>query len=118
MTQERPSWVKDKTTAEDFAVINVKPYDDLKDFRMDKAYVLIRTYPETKEIGVAICNSKHVILKEFRGKRAQDLYFGIFTHMQEQSLEWFTRFDHAAYLGKELKKAEYALETGKEYIQE
>jgi dihydropteroate synthase len=29
-----------------------------------------------------------------------------------------TRLDHAAYLGSELAKAEIALRTGKEYIQD
>ena len=29
-----------------------------------------------------------------------------------------TRLDHAAYLGKELEKAEIAMLTGKEYVQD
>jgi dihydropteroate synthase-like protein len=40
----------------------------------------------------------------------------IFSKIEEMSL--ITRFDHAAYLGRELAKAEVALKTGKEYIQD
>ena len=31
---------------------------------------------------------------------------------------WFQDLDHAAYLGSELSKAEIALRTGKEYVQD
>ncbi len=47
-----------------------------------------------------------------KGKTAEDVYAKI----MEKGL--ITRFDHAAYLGSELAKAEIALETGKEYIQD
>jgi dihydropteroate synthase-like protein len=40
----------------------------------------------------------------------------IFSKIEEMNL--ITRFDHAAYLGRELAKAEIALKTGKEYIQD
>jgi dihydropteroate synthase-like protein len=40
----------------------------------------------------------------------------IFSKIEEMNL--ITRFDHAAYLGRELAKAEIALITGKEYIQD
>ena len=116
--QQRPEWIKEQTKASDFEVIQAKAYDDIKDFRMDKVYVLIRIYPEAQEIGVAICSPEHVILKEFRGKHAKDLYFTIFSYAETNNQEWFTRLDHAAYLGKELKKAEIALASDSEYMQE
>jgi dihydropteroate synthase-like protein len=47
-----------------------------------------------------------------KGKTAEN----IFSKIEEMSL--ITRFDHAAYLGRELAKAEIALVTGKEYIQD
>jgi dihydropteroate synthase-like protein len=47
-----------------------------------------------------------------KGKTAEDVYAKIV----EMGL--VTRLDHAAYLGSELAKAEIALETGKEYIQD
>jgi dihydropteroate synthase-like protein len=40
----------------------------------------------------------------------------IFSKIEEMNL--ITRLDHAAYLGRELAKAEIALKTGKEYIQD
>jgi len=54
-------------------------------------------------------NKPTVIIK---GKTAEEIYAKIV----EMGL--VTRFDHAAYLGSELAKAEIALKTGKEYIQD
>ena len=51
----------------------------------------------------------NVIIK---GKTAEN----IFSKIEEMKL--ITRLDHAAYLGRELAKAEIALKTGKEYIQD
>ena len=48
----------------------------------------------------------------FEGKRASEIYEEII----EKGL--VTRLDHAAYLGKELEKAEIAMLTGKEYVQD
>jgi dihydropteroate synthase-like protein len=47
-----------------------------------------------------------------KGKTAEN----IFSKIEEMNL--ITRLDHAAYLGRELAKAEIALVTGKEYIQD
>jgi dihydropteroate synthase-like protein len=47
-----------------------------------------------------------------KGKTAEN----IFSKIEEMNL--ITRLDHAAYLGRELAKAEVALVTGKEYIQD
>ena len=116
---ERPAWVKDKNVAEDFEVIISKPFDGYKDWKQDDGcYVLIRIYLDTHEIGVAVCDYKHTILKEFRGKRAQDIYFNLFKFDEENKKGWFKRLDHAAYLGKELKKAEICMALGLEYTQE
>ena len=46
------------------------------------------------------------------------MYHAIFKYAEEHKLEWFTRLDHAAYLGKELKKAELALALDEKYNQE
>ena len=117
---ERPKWVKDKTLAPDFEVIECKPYDDYKDHKNDNGcYVLIRVDFEHFEIQVAVCNYKHEILKVFKGKRAQDIYDTIFEHEKKNNLKWFTEKQHVAYLGKELKKAEIALSMGNSgYYQE
>lgn len=47
-----------------------------------------------------------------KGKNAEDMYAKIV------EIGLVTRLDHAAYLGSELAKAEIALKTGKEYIQD
>ena len=48
----------------------------------------------------------------------RSIYNAIFTYSEKNKKGWFTRLDHAAYLGKELKKAEIALATGTDYVQE
>ena len=106
-------WVKDQKIADGFEVIR-KGFHPLKDFTMDKGcYVLIRIYPEEKEIGLAVVNYDNVILKEFRGKLAQEIYIPLLTETN-----FITKLDHAAYIGKELARAEICLKEGKEYIQE
>ncbi len=115
----KPEWIKGKNIAPDFEVLKVDEWDDYKDFKTDDGcYVLIKIYRDTHQIGVAICNYQHQILKEFRGRRSQDLYVGIFNYDEQHKLNWFKRFDHAAYLGKELKKAEVCLALGCDYYQE
>src|SRR3989338_10428092 len=117
--QYRPSWVKDKNVAEDFEVIKSPEIDLYKDFKTDKGcYVLIRIYRDTMEIGVAICDYNNLILKEFRGKRPQDICYAIFRYDEKNKKSWFNIMDHAAYLGKELKKAEMCMVLGCDYYQE
>ena len=116
---ERPAWVKDKNVADDFEVIKVREIDHIKDERMDVGcYTLIKVYFDSLEIGVAVCNHQHVILKEFRGRTARDIYHAIFEHEEKNNFKWFTNKNHIAYIGKELKKAELALTLGFEYQQE
>ena len=116
---EKPAWVKKQKFGKNFEVIKVRRYDDIKDFKIDNGcYVLIRVYRDTHEIGVGICDYNHAILKEFRGRRSQDLYTAIFDYSEKNNKNWFKRLEHAAYLGKELKKAEICLAMGTEYAQE
>ena len=116
---EKPKWVKKQKHSKDFEVIKARKYHDIKDFELDTGcYILIKTYKKTKAIGAAVCDYKHDILKEFRGKSSRDIYKAIFDYDKAHSKKWFNRMDHAAYLGKELKKAELSLQHGFEYIQE
>ena len=115
---EKPAWIKNKKVAPDFEVIRNPNWSPYRDFDMDKGcYVLIRVYHDLHEIGVAICNYDHTILKEFRGKIAQEIYDAIFKYDRKNEKGWFTKMEHAAYIGKELKKAELALIFGKELKQ-
>ena len=117
--KEKPAWIKDKNVASEFEIFEVDRWDDYKDFKTDDGcYVLVKIYRDRHEIGVAVCNYQHQILKEFRGRRAQDIYISIFKYSEDNKLNWFKRLDHAAYLGKELKKAEVCLAIGCDYYQE
>jgi|TARA_B100002003_G_C14054309_1_gene507698 hypothetical protein len=119
--EKRPAWVKDKTLTKDFEVIQVKEWDDYKEFETEPTgnYCLIRIEWDRGKISVAICNKDHEILKVFQGRRPQDLYAAIFKYEEEHDVKWFTNKQHIAYLGKELKKAEIALALGNEgYYQE
>jgi len=112
-------WHK-QSLSPDFELVSCPPYDPLKDFHRDPtgAYVLIRCDIENSLIEVAVCDKKHTIIKAFRGQKAQDLYYTIFEYEKKHKLTWFSRKDHAAYLGKELKKAEFTLSGKENYVQE
>ena len=112
-------WHK-QTISPDFELIDCPVYDPIKDFRRDPTgiYVLIRCDVENSSIEVAICDKKHTIIKAFRGRKSQDLYVTIFEYEKKHKLKWFTRKDHVAYLGKELKKAEFAILKKEDYVQE
>ena len=88
-------------------------YDDLKDYKYDiKGYFLIRINKATKEIEVGHCKQNNIILTKITGKRASDIYFSII------KAGLVSRLDHAAYLGKELTKAEIALNYNLDYVQD
>ncbi len=101
--------------------IDCSIYDPIKDFRRDRTgfYVLIRPDYAHKTIEVAICDKRHVIVKVFRGKRSVDIFEEIFRYEKRHRKLWFSDKAHAAYLGKELKKVDVAMASGKQdYIQE
>ena len=80
--------------------------------------MLIRCDVNEALIEVAICDKKHTITHAFRGGKAQDLYDAIFEYEKKHKLKWFSRKDHVAYLGRELKKCEFAILGKENYIQE
>ncbi len=87
-------------------------YDETDSWHEDKkGYFLIRTNPEKKELEAAFVTKDHVIRKVVHGKRAIDVYYTICKN------KLITRMDHAAYLGKELYKAEMAMRYGQKYRQ-
>lgn len=94
--------------------IDCSVYDPIKDFRRDPTgyYVLIRPDFTTRHLEVAICNKEHHIVMVFRGKSSVDVYEGIFGYERKHHKQWFSDKAHAAYIGKELKKAEIALVLG------
>ena len=88
-------------------------HDHFKEWHPDlKGYFLIRVNEKKKRIEAGFCTYKHVITKMVYGTNAIEIY---------NTLIWkklISRLEHAAYLGKELYKAELALKYGKEYRQE
>ncbi|NCJ05087.1 DUF4346 domain-containing protein [Synechococcales cyanobacterium C] len=51
----------------------------------------------------------------FKAKTAKELCIQIFENSEQV---WVTKFDHAAYLGRELMRAEIALAHGNDYVQD
>lgn len=88
-------------------------HDPIKEWHPDpKGYFLIRVNEKKKRIEAGFCNYQHVILKMIYGASAIEIYNTIIKK------RLVTRLEHAAYLGKELYKAELALKYGKRYRQE
>ena len=88
-------------------------YHEEKEWQPDpKGYYLIRIKPEQKLIEVGLANYKHEITTKITGRYAVEIYH---TLARKKLL---SRFEHAAYIGKELYKAELALRYGLRYHQE
>ena len=84
-----------------------------KDWRPDpRGYFLIRIKPAQRLIEVGFTTYKHEIVAKVVGENAQEIYHTIIKKKIISSL------DHAAYLGKELYKAELALRHGLKYHQD
>lgn len=73
-------------------------------------YFLIRVANKRLEVG--FCNNKHQMLYSFISSSAEDLAKTIAQQTPAISTE------HALYLGRELAKAQIALEQHKEYVQD
>ena len=113
MRMEKPIWLKKQNISEDFKIIvGEDPYIKGQMDKDPKGYFLIRINKDTKEIEAAHCTESNLITCMIKGKTAKEVY------MKIVELELVSLLDHAAYLGKELKKAEDALKSGKEYVQD
>ncbi|PPS39869.1 hypothetical protein B1A85_21810 [Chroococcidiopsis sp. TS-821] len=82
-------------------------------FRMDKAgYFVIFPQPDKGIILVEQYSYNNVLLRSIEGKNARSLYGTIVEN------GWVTQLDHAAYLGKELAKAQLSMQLGFKYVQD
>lgn len=80
---------------------------------MDKAgYLVIIPSPEKKVITVEHYSYDNKLLHIIEGKDAPAIYSTIIEN------GWITQLSHAAYLGRELAKAELSLEHGFKYVQD
>ena len=80
---------------------------------MDKAgYFVILPIPEKNIINVEHYSYDNTLLRVIEGKDARSIYWTIIEN------KWVTFLSHAAYLGKELTKAELSLKYGFKYVQD
>lgn len=97
---------------DDMRVVQAQ-YDDLKEFVMDpKGYFLIDVDRDSKELLVGFCPGRNRVSVKVVGKKPLEVYQAV---IKEGLL---SRFDHAAYLGRELQKAYIALQEGLVYVQD
>jgi len=71
--------------------------------------------PETGEVIACSGNAKRSPDKRYSGRTAKELCIALFESQEPAPV---SRFDHAAYLGRELVRAEIALISGEEYVQD
>jgi len=77
-----------------------------------KGFFLIKPNYKNKAIHVGYCTNDNVLRYEIIGKRAQEVYHTI------ARLGLVSLFEHASYLGKELKKVELAIKYKLKYVQD
>jgi dihydropteroate synthase len=71
--------------------------------------------PETGEPLACSGSLKRLPTQVFQGRTAKELCIEIF---EQPDISWITRLDHAAYLGREFVRAEMALLSDRDYIQD
>ncbi|BAQ62205.1 pterin-binding family [Geminocystis sp. NIES-3708] len=72
--------------------------------------------PDTGEVIACKGNSKpRIPTQTFIGRTAKEICVNLLEKTQSSPL---SMLDHAAYLGREFMRAEWALKTGEEYIQD
>lgn len=81
------------------------------DIRPDKAGAYVIGI-EGRSLIVEHYNSKRELLRVIEGSTAQDIYTTLIRN------GWVSKLDHAAYLGRELTRAESALRDGESYTQD
>ena len=77
-----------------------------------KGYLLIRVDRDHGLIEVGLCRRKNQVDVIITGRNPTDIYYTI---LKKKLL---SRFEHAAYIGKETQKAHTALQLGIEYVQD
>lgn len=81
--------------------------------KLDKAgYFVILPSKKDGIILVEHYSYDNKLLREIEGKNSRDIYFTIINN------RWVTELSHAAYLGKELTKAELSIKKGFKFVQD
>ena len=124
-----PVYVIDVLDAETkISVLNIKPtkeaekdkvpvirahYESRKEWKMDpKGFFTIKPYPEEGMIRVRCYGEDHALKLVCEGTNAEEIYNTI---VREGLL---STFQHAAYIGTELMKAEIAMKKNLNYVQD
>ncbi len=93
--------------------VEVVQAEDAAKIEMDKAgYFVILPLEEKGVISVEHYSNDNRLLRVVEGKNARNLYLTIIKN------GWVTQLSHAAYLGKELNRAELSLKLDIKYIQD
>ena len=77
-----------------------------------KGFFLIKPNYKAKTLHVGVCSNDYKLKYEIIGKRAQEVYYTIIR------MKLVSKLEHAAYLGKELKKVELAIKYKLKYVQD
>ena len=84
-----------------------------KNIKLDKAgYFVILPSKKNKTILVEHYSYDNKLLREIKGKSSRDIYFTIINN------KWVTELSHAAYIGKELARAELSIKKGFKFVQD
>lgn len=107
---EKPLPPNGETAIKEIEVIQAK---EPANIIMDKAgYLVILPIPEKDIITVEHYSYDNRLLRIIEGKDARSIYWTIIEN------KWVTFLSHAAYIGKELAKAELSLKDGSKYVQD
>jgi tetrahydromethanopterin S-methyltransferase subunit A len=92
--------------------IKAKKYGK-EEIKLDKAgYFVIIPSKKLKTITVEHYSYNNKLLRTIEGKNSRDIYLTIIFN------NWLTDLSHAAYLGKEIERAELSIKKGFKYVQD
>jgi tetrahydromethanopterin S-methyltransferase subunit A len=111
--KDEPAKVK-KTSKKSASVPTVKAKKISKSsVKLDKAgYFVILLSKKNSDIIVEHYSYENKLLRKIEGKSGRDIYFAIINN------KWVSELSHAAYLGKELLRAELSIEKGFKFVQD
>jgi tetrahydromethanopterin S-methyltransferase subunit A len=102
-----------RTNSVEISTVPVVRAKEPEKVEMDKAgYFVIIPHPKKKVIMVEHYSYDNRLLRIIEGEDARSIYHTIIEN------GWVTQLSHAAYLGKELAKAELSLKLGLKYAQD
>ncbi|RJQ21562.1 MAG: DUF4346 domain-containing protein [Nitrospiraceae bacterium] len=95
------------------AIPKVTATEHGKNVKLDKAgYFVIIPSKENGNILIEHYSYDNKLLRKIEGKTGRDIYFTIINNA------WVTELSHAAYLGKELARAELSIKKGFKFVQD